>query len=720
VIEWMVAPDSVGQILATEDDPDCLRFIRHRPTEKRSGSYAVTHTVTAPTVLTRGTPLTTDDVPLLRGQSWVSVTSPTEGTTHVTVLAPEAKQWDQRRLTATIYWVDVQWTLPPQAIVQAGQPHTLTTVLRRSSGKPLADWVVRYEVSGGGTAFAPQNQTAIDVTTDIQGAARVNLVPAQKSTTAQIVVKIIRPSKSDDEAPAMVVGQGWTTVTWSAPNPTVTLRGPETAGLGSTITYRVDVSNAGDIAAHRVVASTSIPPNMTFLQSNPPAKVVGNVLTWELNDLAPNTGVPIQILCRPERNGTVRFCVRVESADQLQGKPLSAETCVETRVFSSGLTLKVAGPNTAQVGQRVTYEIEVGNAGADPLTNIIVHDRLPAGLGHATEPGSIIKKELNEPLPAGAARKIAVELIVKQPGRWAHTVDAIADGGHTATATAWLDATAAPTLAPAEAQTALQMVLSGPDRSRVGDLVTYVMQVTNTSQVPLTRVRIVGTYEPSLYPKNATNGFDIAALSRGELLWNVERLPPGERLTREMRFECLQPATASWCRVAIDTAEGARATQQKNTQILPAEKPSRTEIGPAPGTKPAPEIAPERVEGELRVTVADQRDPIAVNDTTTYLIVIENARNVSDKKVHLTIFIPPGMEYVKLTGPVKPRAQSPDGRTIDVTEIAEIRAGETLKSFYLYVKGLRVGKYTLKVKVDSYRSPEAVEATQDTTVNISG
>ena len=195
---------------------------------------------------------------------------------------------------------------------------------------------MRYEITGSGTAFAPNNQTAVDITTDVSGAARVNLVPAQKSTTAQVAIKIIRPSKPDDEAPAMVVGQGWTSVTWSAPDPKVTLTGPASAGVGTTITYRADVSNAGDIVAHRVVASTSVPPNMTFLQSNPPAKVVGNLLTWELNDLPPNSGRTIQILCRPERNATVRFPIKIESADQLQGRPMSAETYVETRVFSSG------------------------------------------------------------------------------------------------------------------------------------------------------------------------------------------------------------------------------------------------------------------------------------------------------------------------------------------------------------------------------------------------
>ena len=118
--------------------------------------------------------------------------------------------------------------------------------------------------------------------------------------------------------------------------------------------------------------------------------------------------------------------------------------------------------------------------------------------------------------------------------------------------------------------------------------------------------------------------------------------------------------------------------------------------------------------------VADRKNPIALNETTTYIIVIENTRNVSDKNVRLTITLPPGMEFVKLSGPVGARGQSPDGRTIEVAEIAELRAGEALKAFYVEARGVRIGKHTLKVRVDSFRSPQAVEASKDTTVNIAG
>jgi hypothetical protein len=78
------------------------------------------------------------------------------------------------------------------------------------------------------------------------------------------------------------------------------------------------------------------------------------------------------------------------------------------------------------------------------------------------------------------------------------------------------------------------------------------------------------------------------------------------------------------------------------------------------------------------------------------------------------------MEFVKLSGPVGARARSEDGRTIEVQAIAELRAGETLNPFFIEVRGARIGKHTVKVRVDSFRSVQPVEAQEDTTVNVSG
>jgi len=719
-IEWTLTPDSVGHIVAAGEENDCLKRILRAPPNKRSASYAVTRTSSSAKILTRGTPKPADDVSVLRGQTWVTVTSPTEGATHVTVFAPNAANWDQRRKTATIHWVDVQWTLPAPAIVQAADSHTLTTVIRRSSGKPLPGWTVRYEVGRtSGISFGPEGQNGVEVTTDETGAASINLMPPNKSSSAQFLLQIIRPSSPDDDLPRMVVGQGSTSVTWSAPDPEVTVYGPESATIGSEVTYRAEITNTGDITSRQTVASTSIPSNMTYLRSDPPAKVIGNDLTWELGDLAPQDRRSISITCRPERNGNSRFCVRVDSADRIQDHKLAAETCVNTHVFTSALSLKVTGPDTANVGDTVTFEIEVGNTGFETLNDIKISDQLPAGLVHPEESGSVIRKLLGKPLAAGDSLKIAVKLVVRQAGRLCHTVDVTAKGGHAASATACIQAADPP-------KPDLEVTIDGPKERRVGDLAKYTMRVKNTGEAVLTGIKIVSTYDASLFPKNATPGYDTGSLrAQSKFIWPLERLAKGQTESLAVEYECLSEAAAAWCRVSVEAAEGVHKVADARTRILPQQQiPVRPKEPPPKIPEPPPEQPKpkEKVAGELKVSIRDLDDPIATGTTTRYMVVIENGRNVADRNVKLTVHVPAGMEFVKLSGPVAARSQSQDGRTVEVTPIAELRPGESLNRnpFYIEIRGVNVGKYTVKVTVDSLRSDQPVEAQVDTTVTQSG
>ena len=723
-IEWTLTPDSVGYFIQADNEHKRLKNIFHQASNKRDGSYAVTKSSSKAKVLTRGTPDTADDVAVLRGQSWVSVTSPTEGSTHVAVIAPGAENWDKRRQTATIYWVDVQWVLPAPAVIAAADSHRVTTTIRRASGKPQSGWIVRYEIINANvTSFAADQRSVLDAISDANGLASVNLVPANRSGSTQIRIKIIRPVNPDDDLPQMVVGQGFTSVTWNAPDPKVTLYGPESAGLGATITYRAEISNAGDMMARQVVATTSIPPNMTFVRSNPPARVMGNTLSWQLGDLAPRTARNLSIVCRPERNGNVRFCVKAESADRAQGRPLTAEACVETRVFSSALSLTMRGPETAEVGQQITFDIELKNTGYETLNNIVIRDRLPAGLAHPTETGSLIERVLKEPLMAGTTRKVPVKLTVKRAGQLCHTVEVFAQGGHSASASVCVNATEPPPPPAPEPKPSIEVTIDGPERGQVGDQLTFKFRFTNTGNVPLTKIRIVSTREISMYPRAASRGFDVDALARGEIIWNHWQLLPGEWIDREAKYECMKESASAWCRLFVESAEGVRSVKETVTQIAPS---SRKPVGP---TEPPPRIEeptnetgaePRQIIGDLKVSVGDRQDPIQIDGTTTYIVVIENGRNVSDKNVTLSLLLPPGLEFVKINGPVGARGISPDGRTVEVTQIKEMRPHETLNPFYIEVRGRKIGKHVIKARVKSFRSPQGVEADTDTTVNVSG
>jgi hypothetical protein len=247
------------------------------------------------------------------------------------------------------------------------------------------------------------------------------------------------------------------------------------------------------------------------------------------------------------------------------------------------------------------------------------------------------------------------------------------------------------------------------------------MRITNTGNVPLTQVRVVGTYDPSLHPKQASRGFDMTALVRGELAWNIDRLEQGETTTRDAEFECLRPAQAAWTRVVVQSAENVQAVQDRRMRIDPAPAAGDTRPDGQRPDERQPRERPQPIVGELKVSIADREDPIQVNRTTTYIVQIENGRNVDDKNVIMTIHVPPGLEFVKLSGPVGARSQSQDGRTVTVTPIKLLRAGEViLTPFYIEMKGVRVGNHLVRVSVDSLQSTQPVVAEEDTTVNQGG
>jgi uncharacterized repeat protein (TIGR01451 family) len=403
----------------------------------------------------------------------------------------------------------------------------------------------------------------------------------------------------------------------------------------------------------------------------------------------------------------------------LAAQPLSAEACIDTRVFSPSLALRVNGPPSARVGEQATFEIQVTNTGTEPLQGVVIRDRLPPGLEHPTERGSLLEQTLGGPLPPGATHTLPVQLLVRQPGRLCHTVEATARGGHTAVSSVCLDALDQP--APAvSSQPALEARIDGPQQGRVGDQLTYVMQIQNSGNVPLTRLRVMVTYEPSFYPREASKEFDLSALPRGQLIWNVAGLGPGEILRREVRYECLRQSQAAWTRLFVETAENVGLSRETTTEILPAPRAAAPPVAPSE-TAPAQAEPPQpKVTGQLKVSVGDSQDPLALNGKTTYIIVIENGMNVSDRNVAVTLQLPPGMSFVDLRGPVTARGMSNDRRTIQLTPIAEIRAGETLPAMYVDVTGVRIGKHVFKVQVDSYRSGKPIEVEEDTTVNISG
>src|SRR5262249_20723408 len=154
---------------------------------------------------------------------------------------------DKRQTTSAVYWVDAQWAFPPPAVNPIGTRHTFTTIVTRHTDRePVVGWRVRYEISSGPDAgFAPDGAKMVEVLTNDLGQASAEISQLHPGPgTNQITIQVIRPAE-EAGGERLVLGTGSTTKTWTSPDIALRMAGPAQAAVGSTATYRINVTNPG-------------------------------------------------------------------------------------------------------------------------------------------------------------------------------------------------------------------------------------------------------------------------------------------------------------------------------------------------------------------------------------------------------------------------------------------------------------------------------------------
>jgi uncharacterized repeat protein (TIGR01451 family) len=724
-VEWILAPNGVGYFLARREEGHTWNCFPSSLPRKVTNDYALGNTSNRFVTLTRGTPTPIDDVPVSLGQAWISVSSPTEGTSYVTAFAPNVGSWDLRQRTGVIHWVDARWNPPPAAVNPVGTRHTLVTIVsRQSDGTPIAGWQVRYEITSGPPAgFAPDGAQAIEVTTNELGQAGAELFQTQPAPgTNQITVRLVRPANSarGDERP-LTIGTATTQKTWTSPEIAVRTVGPSQAAIGATASYQVQVNNPGDLPARDVVVTVPIPPGLTYLSSTPPTTPAGNQLEFRLGDLAAKLSQTIAIDYRADQAGQVQHCASVRTAEGL-----SAQDCVTTTVMAPTLAVEIIGPQRGVVGQDLDFQVVVSNTGAATATKLVIVDTYDPGLQHEIQ--GKIEKDLGD-LPPGQVQRVGIRFRAIAEGRQCHTVEVTGDSGVRATAQACVDITpgavppAAPPpsgsppdnpppagSAPAAAESALRVSNTGPAIRNVGEIAEFVIDVTNTGEAALQNVKVTVEYDRALLkPEAATTGIPRT----GELIWDLPTLLPGPLQGRRYRvqYRCLGPGRP--CNIAtVTTADGQRRAQEACVEVRgeapqnppaggqatvpPAEAPD--EAGPAlPTSQPTTAPAEPPPASRVTVAVAEQSDPVRVGSETVYFVTLRNPASYSDREVKLSVTLPSELELLSGSGPTRNQVA---GQMVTFDPIAELRAGEQVE-YRLRVRAATPGTARLDATVTS-------------------
>lgn len=743
-LEWMLTPESVGHIIDVgDDDPGLLHRLTKTPkVDKRSGSYARGVTSTKKALITRGNQNPNDDVRLEKGQTWLSISSPTEGTSRVTVLAPESECWDQRKATATIYWIDAQWDFPRPQTLAAGTPTELTTRVTRSEGAiPAKGWIVRYEIlNPEGATFLPDNAPVAEAVVDESGNATVQIAPLDGAAgTANVAVTVIRPAGESDNMPRMTLGRGQTTVTWSAPKLRVRAGAPEVAGFEKPFPVAAQISNPGTLPAENVRVTLELPPGVGVESTDSFARVLGNQIVWEIDRIPAQQQWEIQASLTARSTVVLPFVAR--------GEPnLLAEDQVQVDIYQPALELRVDPQlnedRRPEVGEEVTFNIDVINIGDRPLNNVkleAVGDDAMIQLQEGTP--QVFKDKEDGPLQPGEANSwpIAVTYVPTQPGQRCLTVRATADGGQQATATSCVIA-----INPVPETPTLTARIESLPVWRVGDnQVIFKYKITNPGREPLTGVRVTASYDPQLEVQRATvSGRDDSEIDQYKLNWVIPRLEPRSEALVEAEFRAVAPNRQALMVLTASSENGATAGDDFRFQIVPGQAPatpppdSPSDLGPA---NPPPSIPPARNEnpqrgppadpppppaniappiaaeddGQLEIELFALDNPAEVGRPARFQLVLRNNRPVPDSQVIARFALPPGTRVERIRQTTNPDGQpfKPYAGLIYLPEIRQLTAGETI-TFTIVLVSNQPQTLELQVEANSRLSEQAVSATE--------
>ncbi len=517
----------------------------------------------------------------------------------------------------------------------------------------------------------------------------------------------------------------------------VTTTGPAVAELNSTLTYRIQVSNPGDLPAQNVVVTSDVPDGLSYVDSSPPAGVFGNRLEWRIDQLAARQLGSFDVHHRATRTGLVRFCATARHDDGL-----AREGCVTTEIRARALSVEVDGPETAEVGQQIQFRISVANTHEQPLTGVRVSDRFDLGLRHVdparpevTTP-SPIERSLGT-LSPGEVRRFAVTFIVERAGQLCHTLEVTSSEGARQSARACLTATTplhpqAPAARPDAVSLQVRKTRVGPEQRRVGDVAQFDIDIVNQGPSMLTNIRVVDQFDPPLQPELATAG---AARHENQLIWRFGTMAPGQSARIQVRYRCATAAPRACNTVTVTADQDVQLSDGACLEILaaaqatpPAEPPSSRQVTPIRPETP-PQTAPSQPKGEpsqdqpsatsrdaLVMTVNELGDPIRAGDQVTYIVEITNDRTVSDRNIVLTVVLPEGTSQLTTVPPPLIRHTTGlDGRTVTFSAISEMRAGETV-TFRIGATLQRPGQATVRAELNSLRSSQSVTVQEETTV----
>lgn len=423
----------------------------------------------------------------------------------------------------------------------------------------------------------------------------------------------------------------------------VRAKNPNMCMLGDQYALDFEVSACQDVC--EVIITTTLPDGVSYVRSQPAAKVDGQTLTWTLGHLSRGQTVPARVWLKCEREGDLCtcFCVKatpVAFCALLCAKPvLVCEKCAPAEVCP---------------GDPVHYTITVTNIGTCTAEEVVLKDILPDGVEHESGQKTLtFNLGCLEPCQT---KKVSFCTTACKRGEWCNTALVTACNANQTSCEACTCVCCCQ----------IECNKVGPKEIPVGQNADYQITVTNTGDKTLHEV-VVTDMAPSTTSIVSAQGANI---SGKQAIWKLRELKAGEKVVFNLTLTTCTPGFFT-NRVHVTNCEGCNAC---------------CEFGTHWKGRPA-----------LDYCIETSDNPICVGETSRFKIVLQNKGQEYDSNVYVTVNLPKELEVVSTSGASTAKV---NGQTVTFGPYENFAPRQTLE-YYVTVKANGSGDLRPKVQVSS-------------------
>jgi uncharacterized repeat protein (TIGR01451 family) len=409
--------------------------------------------------------------------------------------------------------------------------------------------------------------------------------------------------------------------------------------------YPLDMEVIACCNVCEATVTTTLPDGVSFMRSQPEAKVDGRKVTWEFGHLSKGQTVPVRVWLKCEREGDLCTCFCVKATPVAFCALLCAKPV---------LVCQKCAPEQVCPGDPINYTVTVTNIGTCTAEEVVVKDTLPNGVEHPS-----CQKELTfrlGSLEPCESKKVNFSVTACKRGKICNTAVVTACNANQTSCEACTCVCCC----------AIECEKTGPKEIAVGQNADYQITVVNTGDLSLHEVVVTDT-APSATAIVTAAGANICGK---QAVWKLKELRPGEKVTLNVTLTTCTPGYFT-NRVAVTTCEGCNTSCEAGTKWR---------------GRPALESC---------VDILD--NPICVGETSRFKIVVQNKGQEYDSNVNVVVNLPAELEAVEANGASSGKVE---GQTVTFAPFPQLAPRQTIE-YFVTVKAKAAGDLRTKIQISS-------------------